>query len=151
MFHRPSMKPLGLGLACFVIGLLTTTGVHAQQVSSRNALGIPAFGHFQWTQPALALLGQEADAEVAKQLGISKASVVAKRQELGIAPVAGAASSQRFEWTDEAVALLGTASDARIAAQLGLSRLTVYNARVARGIAAGAAGRAPASPPSEAG
>ncbi|HMT58747.1 MAG TPA: SUMF1/EgtB/PvdO family nonheme iron enzyme [Ottowia sp.] len=34
------MKPLGLGLACFVIGLLTTTGVHAQQVSSRNALGI---------------------------------------------------------------------------------------------------------------
>ena len=40
MFHRPSMKPIGLGLACFVIGLLTTTGVHAQQVSSRNALGI---------------------------------------------------------------------------------------------------------------
>jgi len=34
------MKPIGLGLACFVIGLLTTTGVHAQQVSSRNALGI---------------------------------------------------------------------------------------------------------------
>ena len=44
MFHRPSMKPLGLGLACFVIGLLTTTGVHAQQVSSRNALGIPGYG-----------------------------------------------------------------------------------------------------------
>jgi len=34
------MKPIGLGLACFVIGLLTTTGVHAQQVSSRHALGI---------------------------------------------------------------------------------------------------------------
>jgi len=40
MFHRPSMKPIGLGLARVVIGLLTTTGVHAQQVSSRNALGI---------------------------------------------------------------------------------------------------------------
>jgi len=112
-------------------------GTSAKTVNlKRNALGIPAFGHFQWTQPALALLGREADAEVAKQLGISKASVVAKRTELGIDSVTGAAASSAFDWSDEAVALLGTASDAKIAGQLGLSRLTVYNARIARGIAA---------------
>jgi hypothetical protein len=71
--------------------------------------------------------------------------VVAKRTELGIASVTGAAASSAFDWCDEAVALLGTASDAKIAEQLGLSRLTVYNARIARGIAAAGRGRARAA------
>ena len=111
-------------------------GTSAKTVNlKRNALGIAAFGHFQWTKEAVAMLGKEPDAEVARQLGISKASVVAKRTEFGIASLTGAASGA-FDWTDEAVALLGTASDAKVAEQLGLSRLTVYNARMARGIAA---------------
>ena len=111
-------------------------GISAKTVNlKRNALGIAAFGHFQWTSETTALLGKASDAEVAKQLGISKASVVARRTELGIAPLTGAAN-RAFDWTDEAIALLGTASDAKVAEQLGLSRLTVYNARVARGIEA---------------
>ena len=71
--------------------------------------------------------------------------MVAKRTELGIASLTGAAARSAFDWCDEAVALLGTASDAKIADQLGLSRLTVYNARIARGIAAAgrAAGKSP--------
>ncbi len=85
----------------------------------------------QWTDEMLA--------ELARQLGISKASVVAKRGELGIASVT-AAGIGAFDWSDAAVALLGTASDAKVALQLGLSRLTVYNARMARGIAAAGRG-----------
>ena len=110
----------------------------------RNALGIPAFGHVQWTPEMLVALGTDSDAALAKRWGMSKASVVAKRKELGIA----CTSEQQggaFDWTPEAVALLGTASDAKVAEQLGLSRLTVYNARMARGIPA--AGRSKAAAP----
>ena len=95
-----------------------------------------------------ALLGTQADAHIAQQLGISKASVVAKRVELGIASVT-AASGGAFDWTDDAIALLGSASDAKVAQQLGLSRLTVYNARMARGIAAAGRGRAAELPDKE--
>ena len=80
-----------------------------------------------------AQLGTDSDAELAKRWGISKASVVAQRQMLGIASLTEARGGA-FLWTAQAVALLGTASDAQVAQQLGLSRLTVYNARVARGI-----------------
>lgn len=121
-------------------------GTSAKTVNlKRNALGIPAAGHFQWTPAALALLGLQPDAAVAQQLGISKASVVAKRTELDIAPASGAtAATAAYDWTPEAVALLGTASDAKVAAQLGISRLTVYHARVQRGIAASQGRRKPA-------
>ena len=104
-----------------------------------------------WTDEMLALLGKEVDAELARRWGISKASVIAKRQELEIAAAAAAGtntgSSKRFEWTPEAVALLGQQSDAKVAELLGLSRLTVYNARVARGIPAGRAAKPVADGP----
>lgn len=41
MSHRPSMKRLHrIGLVWLAMGLLSSVGVHAQQMSSRNALGI---------------------------------------------------------------------------------------------------------------
>ena len=47
-------------------------GTSAKTVNlKRNALGIAAFGHFQWTPAAQALLGTQADAHIAQQLGIS--------------------------------------------------------------------------------
>lgn len=113
-------------------------GTSAKTVNlKRNALGIPAHGHFVWTREAEAQLGLASDAQVAQALGISKASVVARRQALGIASAtAQAGQGGAFDWTPEALALLGSASDAAVAAQLGLSRLTVQQARTARGIAA---------------
>ena len=63
--------------------------------------------------------------EIAQRLGISKASVVAKRAEQGVASVTSGAGGA-FLWTEQAVALLGSASDAKVAQQL---RSGEYEAR----------------------
>lgn len=56
-------------------------GTTAKTVNlKRNALGIPAFGHVQWTPEMLAALGTDSDAALAKRWGMSKASVLAKRR-----------------------------------------------------------------------
>jgi electron transfer flavoprotein alpha/beta subunit len=102
----------------------------------RNSLGIAAFGHVAWTPEMLAALGQESDASLATQWGISKASVVAKRGSLGIAPLdSSRGKHSQHSWQPNEVVLLGTASDADVATQLGLTVAAVRNARMARGIA----------------
>lgn len=59
-------------------------GTTAKTVNlKRNALGIAAYGHVQWTPDMLAALGRDSDAAIADRFGLSKSSVVAKRQSLG--------------------------------------------------------------------
>jgi hypothetical protein len=95
-----------------------SAGASAKTVNlKRNALHL-AFGHFQRTQQALALLGQEADAEVARQLASARPAWWPVRTELALYLGDGRCFQQSFGLVRRGVALLGTASDARVAEQL---------------------------------
>jgi DNA-binding transcriptional regulator YdaS (Cro superfamily) len=108
----------------------------------RHQLGIPPFNppphdqyrRFAWQPEYLAMLGKVSDRELAKALGLARASVTRKRQRLGIPPFQPAL--RPIEWTLEMIGRLGRASDAKVAQELGISPTTVKQKRRALGIPA---------------
>lgn len=80
---------------------------------------------FYWTTEALALLGTDIDAAVAKQLGLHKSTVTNKRNSLGIA-----------RYDSYKGMPIGQLPDAAIARKKGVSITAVARQRYRKGIAA---------------
>ncbi|AMP15472.1 DUF746 domain-containing protein [Collimonas pratensis] len=85
---------------------------------------------FIWTPKADTLLGTASDQMIAIRLGISKASVGARRRQLKIRSFA----SSPLKWTTEMEACLGTDLDTVIAKKLGVNRQQVFRRRNQLGI-----------------
>ncbi|WP_112297474.1 MULTISPECIES: hypothetical protein [Pseudomonas] len=85
-----------------------------------------------WTDDLLSRLGQSADADIARDLGISHVTVARKRESLGIK--AARYCSKDFEWTPENLALLGQYPDVEVANMLNLARRSVWEKRTKLGI-----------------
>jgi len=102
-------------------------------ILTNTATGVAGFTHGRkskdvWTPEVLAMLGKKPDATIAKEIGVSVATVCTKRKKLGIPPIT------QFIWTDEAIALLGTAEDCVVAKRLGTSTSVVNRKRNELGI-----------------
>lgn len=96
-----------------------------------------------WTPEALSRLGKDGDAEIAKDLGCCRESVVYRRELLGIPPAPIMGLKQRgvsrikpqlTEIPQEALELLGKMADRKLAAKFNLTREVVRLARRRRGI-----------------
>jgi hypothetical protein len=85
----------------------------------------------RWKAAEIRLLGQVADTEIARKLGIAPSTVAAERRRRGIPPRRGP-----YAWTAEALRLLGRDSDERVAAMLGVSISLVGSKRRDLGIPA---------------
>jgi DNA-binding CsgD family transcriptional regulator len=101
---------------------------------TRRRLGLPAFqpsssraASFPWTKWAVAQLGTASDAEVAKRLGLSRTTVMLKRQELDIPTHKPALKP--ITWTAEMIALLGKVTDTEVARRFGIHQVSVLRKR----------------------
>jgi hypothetical protein len=109
------------------------TGLSAKTIAElRRKLGMraPTPHARRWSVEDLARLGQEPDARIAPDVGLSASRVRSKRQALGIAPF-----RPRRLWQSDEIALLGTVSDGEIAKRLGRSIKGVMHKRQSLGIA----------------
>lgn len=117
-------------------------GVSKQTVRrKRTILGIPAYDRArshqpasQWPRRAVALLGTDTDARVARRLGVSPWAVCYQRQKRGIP--AFIPPARPIRWTSRMVRLLGKVPDVTIATQLGVTIGAVAHRRRALRIAA---------------
>ncbi len=121
------------------------TGTHRHQVALQRRLrGIPAYAkrvHDQrWTEERLAKLNTVSSRELAAEIGVSTATVEAKRASLrrrkGGAKSRGTEGTRRANWTASQVHRLGTVPDSVIAEELGITRAAVHLVRKRLGIEA---------------
>lgn len=110
-------------------------GLSAATVSKkRRRLGLPAFQppssrarSFPWTKWARVQLGKASDAEVAKRLGLSRTTVMLKRQELGVPTHEPALKP--IAWSPKMIALLGKVTDTEVARRFGIHQVSVLRKR----------------------
>ena len=118
----------------------------------RFSLGIPPYvgsggwvpqAH-DWTRREIGLLGTQPDRKVAELLGLSPATVMHKRQALGIPPCRRKLPPIR--WTKSMISLLGKVSDVEIGRRYRISTHRVQRKRYALGIPGHVRGRVVAAP-----
>lgn len=95
----------------------------------RSGIRAPGFRPGRWTAALVARLGKQSDASLARELGLDRSSVWAKRESLGIARW-----SPKRVWTAAETRWLGRLTDREIARRLGLSAETVGQKRRSLGI-----------------
>ncbi len=128
-------------------------GIRKQDVfRKRRILGIPSYAvgtfrppGFHWSERALALLGRDSDANVARRLRVSRSTVLLKRLELAIPSYGRRPAPVR--WSARMVALLGKVTDAEISRRYGMTKNTVMRKRRELGIPSPLAPRAVARTP----
>lgn len=87
--------------------------------------------HHNWTRRQIAMLGTIPDAALSRKLDLCVATVLKKRQKLGIP---ASRPPKTINWTPEAIALLGKIPDSEVARIYGMNILSVHKKRVAFGI-----------------
>jgi hypothetical protein len=115
-------------------------GIRKQDVfRKRRVLGIPSYAKgtfrpegFHWSARALDLLGGASDSKVAHRLGVSRATVLLKRLELGI----HACHRRRppVRWSIQMLNLLGKVTDDEIHHRFGIGKNAVRRKREDLGI-----------------
>jgi hypothetical protein len=86
-----------------------------------------------WTPAMLARLGTAPDGALAKEWGLTDATVRWQRRRRGIAAYG---NRPKYLWTDETLKLLGTMSDRKVAEKLGITWIRVILTRKKHGIPA---------------
>lgn len=84
-----------------------------------------------WTRRQIAMLGTISDAALSRKLDLCIATVLKKRQKLGIA---ASRPPKSINWTPDVIASLGKIPDSEIARIYGMNILSVHKKRVSRGI-----------------
>lgn len=85
----------------------------------------------KWTRKQIAMLGTIPDAALSRKLDLCIATVLRKRQKLGIP---ASRPPKPIDWTPDVIATLGKIPDGEVARIYGMNILTVYKKRVDLGI-----------------